>query len=841
MLRNRLIYSFFVFLFSFAHSMAQGEKSAVALKIILADISQQHDVKFNYLEDEIIVFVLIEPDKNWPLEQKIDYLSKKTHLQFKLVSQKYYTIFNNKNLDKPLCGFLLDAETGKGIENALIRIDKTAISVFSDENGYFELPKVSSDLIIVQHQSYESLSIKPVDLYLSNCPKFKLKPVSQSLDEVVTQRYLATGISKKDDGSIIVKPKKFGILPGLIEPDVLQTMQQIPGIISIDEKISNINVRGGTNDQNLFLWNGIRMFQTGHFFGLISAFNPSLAQTISITKNGSSAFFGESVSSLVAISSLSDAVEKTNTSFSTNMISTEFYTKQKISEKANLIVSGRRSLTDFFKSPTYKNYSDRVFQNTVITNLSNNEIVNYKSDVEFYFYDITAQYQQKIGSKHELNIDFIAIENSLGFNQSSLDSNKKSSLEQENFGTSLQWKTTWNQNHFTELEAYLSSYELNSLNETLESNQALSQKNKVFDTGFRLKNSNTISKTITLNTGYQFNETGVTNFDEVNSPLFSRTITNVLLTHVGIAEGIYETENNSTLLKAGLRANYFDKFNKFLVEPRIQYNQALNSNLRLELLGEQKSQTLSQVIDLQQDFLGIEKRRWTLADNDSIPIQKSRQISLGFTFRKNNWLLTLDNFYKKVSGITSSSQGFLNQFESVKSTGNYAVYGTEILVQKSFQRFYAWLSYSYNDNIYDFKGLSSSSFPNNYDITHAVSCAGIYEWRKLKLALGAKWHSGRPITTPTSFTVTETNPEIVYNSPNNSRLEDYFQVNFSASKSWKLSSRTTLQTDVSILNLLNTKTTLNRSYRVNTTNYTVESVDTSSLEMTPNLSVKISF
>jgi hypothetical protein len=821
--------------------MAQGKKIAIPLKNILAQISQQHQVKFNYLEDEIAVYAVVEPDKNLSLEQKIDYLKKETQLQFKLIDQKYYTIYNDKNLDKPLCGFLLDTETGQGIENAVISIDKMAISVFSDENGYFELPKVSSDLIRVHHQSYQPLTINPIALYVTGCPKFNLMSISQTLEEVLTQRYLATGISKENDGSIVVKPKKFGILPGLIEPDVLQTMQQIPGIISIDETVSNINVRGGTHDQNLFLWNGIRMFQTGHFFGLISAFNPSLAQSISITKNGSSAFYGESVSSLVDISSFTNSVEKTNSSFSTNMISAEFYIKVRVSDDAKMTISGRRSLTDFFESPTYKNYSNRVFQNTVITNLNTNEIVNYQSDLEFYFYDITAQYEQKFDSKHELNIDLIAIENSLDFIQSTTDLNKKSALGQENFGGSIQWKTNWTQKHFTEFEAYLSNYELNSLNETLESSQVLNQKNRVLDTGFRVKNSNIISKTITLNTGYQFNETGVTNFDEINIPVFSRIITDVLRSNAGIIEGIYETENKNTLLKTGLRANYFDRFKTFLLEPRIQFNQAFSPNLRLEILGERKSQTLSQIIDLQQDFLGIEKRRWTLADNTNIPIQKSLQLSMGFTFNKNNWLLTIDNFYKKVTGITASGQGFLNQFEFVKSTGNYTVIGTEFLIQKSFHRFYTWLSYSFNDNEYEFDSLNTASFPNNYEITHAISWAGTYEWKKLKLALGAKWHSGRPITTPTSFTVTETNPQIVYNSPNNARLKDYFQVNFSASKDWKLDSKVNIQAAVSILNLLNAKNSLNRFYRVNTTDFTVESVDISSLEITPNVSVKVSF
>lgn len=840
MLKNKTVFLLLFLLFS-SLTIAQEVKKEVPLKNILNIISKQHNVRFSYIEDEIVIYAIVPPEKKWTLEQKIAYLKQATQLGFKANSEKYYTIFNNQDLDKPLCGFLIDTTTGKGIENAIVTIDKTAVSVFSNAEGRFELPKISSNTIVVKHQSYEGISINPQKIYVADCPKFNMIPITQTLEEVVTQRYLTTGISKKNDGSIVVKPRKFGILPGLIEPDVLQTMQQVPGIISVDETISNINVRGGTHDQNLFLWNGIRMFQTGHFFGLISAFNPSLAQTISITKNGSSAFFGESVSSLVDISSQTNAIENTNSSVSTNLISAEFYTKLKISNTANLTLSGRRSMTDFFNSPTYKNYSNRIFQNTVITDLETSQILDYDSEVDFYFYDLTAQYQQKMGNKHQLNIDIIAIQNDLKFAQLFTDFNRNSNLQQSNLGATVQWKTDWSEKSYTKFEGYVSSYSLNSSNKTLESNQVLDQKNEVLDMGFHLKHSNKFSEAFTLNTGYQFNETGVTNFDEVNLPLFSRTITNVLLTHVAIAEGVFETENKNTFLQFGVRANYFDKFSKLLFEPRIQFNQALNSNFRIEILGEQKSQTLSQIIDLQQDFLGIEKRRWTLANDTTIPIQKSNQVSLGFSFKKNNWLVTLDNFYKKITGITSSGQGFQNQFELQKTVGDYQILGSEFLIQKSFNHFYTWLSYSFNDNNYDFDEFMPPSFPNNFEVTHAISWAGIYEWRKLKLALGTKWHTGRPITTPAVFTVSDANPNIVYNSPNNTELNDYFQVNFSASKEWKLKEKMILQTSLSILNLLNTQNSLNRFYIVDQSNNAVKSVDTYSLELTPNFNVKLSF
>ncbi len=836
---NRLFFVLLLFL-SFFTAQAQEGQNAVPLKTVLDQISTQHNVKFNYIDSELIIYKIIPPKETASLAEKITYIQSKTGFKIKQISDNYYSVVNNRHLDKPLCGYLFDENTGLPVENAKISISETTTQTLSNEKGYFELPLVSPNTIEISHLSFEKKQISPIDLYVSDCPKIKLTAVAQQLNEVIALRYLTTGIYKKNDGSLEIKPTKFGILPGLIEPDVLQTMQQIPGISSVDETVSNINVRGGTHDQNLFLWNGIRMFQTGHFFGLISAFNPSLAQTISVTKNGSSAFYGESVSSLIDITSHTKAISKSRSSISSNLISAEFYTKIKASEKANIILSGRRSLTDFFASPTYKNYRDKVFQNTVVTNLDNNQTVNFKTDEAFYFYDFTGQYQQRIGSKHELTADAIVIRNSLFINQFTANASKNSDLAQETLGSSLHWKTNWNTNNSSQIELYSSKYSLVSKNESIENNQILKQENSVLDLGFQLKNSNVISKNITINQGYQFNETGVTNSDEINTPFFSRKSINVLLTHALIAEGIFENESKKTFLKVGVRGNYFSKFEKTLIEPRLQFNQALNTNLRLEILGEQKSQTLSQVIDLQQDFLGIEKRRWTQANDNTIPIQKSRQLSLGFSYTKHNWLITLDNFYKKITGITTSSQGFQNQFEFVKSSGSYEVLGSEFLIQKNFGRFYSWLSYSYNDNKYFFKSLAPPEFYNNFELKHCISWAGIYEWNSVKLALGCKWHTGKPITTPASTTV-DSNNSIVYNSPNNAKLDDFFQMNFSASKEWKLAEKMALQTNVSVLNVLNTQNSINRFYRVNTANNTIESVNTYALDLTPNINVKLSF
>ena len=840
-----VIFSLFVFVLPLR---AQNKDKAIVLKNIFENISKKHNVNFNFIEEEIAVFKLIPPANSFTLQEKLNYISEKTQLKFEFISEKYISIINNQKLDKPLCGYLLDEETKEPIQNATLLVTGTNTYTITNENGFFELKTKSANTIEISHLNYKSELIQSSFLYVENCPKLYLKNITTALENVIAQTYLTKGITKKSNGTYEIKPKKIGQLPGLTEPDVFQTMQQIPGINATDESISNTSVRGGTHDQNLFLWNGIRLYQTGHFFGLISSLNPNLAHKINIAKNGTSAFYGDGVSSSVLISTHADSIENTKGAIGINLINADFYTKVKTSNKSNIEISGRRSYTDLVTSPTYTNYFNKIFQNTIVTNYFDNQNIKYNSNEDFYFYDFTAQYHQKIKQKTDLFVDILSISNVLDVLQTktenSLTTSKYSCLEQQTYGINALLKTDWNAKNSSEISIYASYYNINSENESIENNQIFNQENTILDTGIKLQNSHILSDKFTFLNGYQFNEIGIRNVDIVNTPVFSRKIKEVLKNHALIAELKYRSANDKFNGRIGFRQNYIQEFSTFIFEPRIQLNYKFTPFFQLEIMGESKHQTTSQIVDLQQDFLGIEKRRWTLSNNEDIPIVKSNQASLGFSFNKNNWLLTLENFYKKVDGITSMSQGFQNQFEFVKTSGNYTVYGTEFLIQKQFKPITAWISYTFQENNYDFNTLNPATFSNNFEIKHALKSAIISDFKNIKLAIGAQWFTGRPTTFPSSSTPIYTDPEtptVGYQMPNSSNLEDYFQVNFSGSYAFNMGKKSKLNLGFSIQNVLNNKISVNQHYRINNNTNIVEQVNTSSLERTPNAFLRFTF
>ncbi len=848
MIKNKTLFLVFIFSFLYFLGFSQEVKNPISLKLIFERIARKHDINFNYIEDEIVFFLLNEPNENWTLKQKIEYIKIETKLQFNIINNKYYNIVNDKKLDKPLCGYLIDSETNIEITNANLIIENTTISAISNEKGYFELPTISANKIVISHVGYQSLTIESNELYVVDCPKIKLYPVIMELDEINAFRFLTTGIVKKSNGTIVIKPKNFGLLPGLIEPDIFQTIQEIPGIISVDKTISNINVRGGTHDQNLFLWNGMRLFQTGHFFGLISALNPNLANKITVSKNGSSAFYGESTSSVIDISTHSDKIENSTATFGANMINADFYAKLKTTKKSNLEFSARRSFTDFLNSPTYENYSNRIFQNTEVSNLSDSKNINYSTNKDFYFYDFTAQYYNKINNKSDFYIDLIAIGNVLNLEQSKSENfnliRKNSFLEQKTYGGNAKFKTNFNRKNCFEVDVYATFYKLDSKNESINNNQILNQENSVLDTGIKLKNEWKINPNFTLKKGYQFNEIGIRNFDRITTPIFSRNIKNILRSHAIISEFSYLSKNRKFTSSSGIRVNYFQEFHKLLFEPRININYQLTNAFQVEFLAEAKSQTTSQIIDLQQDFLGVEKRRWILSNNKDVPIQKNNQVSIALIFKDKKWLISLDNFYKNVTGITSQSQGFENQLEFLKINGAYKISGSEFLIQKQFNQLISWISYSYTKNDYQFNDFIPNQFPNNFELKHNITFATIYNFNNLKIAFGGNWNSGKPTTNLVSnnpFFLIPDVPKIEYKSPNSSNLENYLQLNLSSNYIFNLSEKSKLQLGISVQNLLNNKNIINQNFRINSNINVAEKVDTFSLERTFNSNIRYNF
>ncbi|WP_046745068.1 TonB-dependent receptor plug domain-containing protein [Kordia zhangzhouensis] len=666
----------------------------------------------------------------------------------------------------------------------------------------------------------------------------------QELDEVYLTEYIASGISANRNGQISIKPKNFGILPGVTEPDVLLTIQALPGISSINETISNINIRGGTNDQNILLWDDIKMYQSGHFFGLISAFNPYFLKKVTVTKNGTSAQYGDGVSGMVQMELDQTLNDSLIAGAGMNLIHVDGFAKVQLSKKIELQASARRSITDLVETPTYAIYFDRIFQDTDITN-SNQELNNATStNRDFYFYDMSAKLIYSISKTANLQVRFLNIFNDLSYTEEATINNQQlvvnSGITQRNFAAGLSYTKEWTPTFLTEFHAYTSQYNLEATNYNIADNQRLFQENDVQDNSLKIHTKNRINENFTIENGYQFTEIGITNIQDVSNPQFRSNRKDVMRSHAIYSELSYYSDSYRTMLTFGIRGNRYEKINRFRFEPRIHFRQQFSDYLSLLVLGEYKSQAFSQVIDLQNDFLGIEKRRWTLANGTSVPLIESKQASIGMQYTKNNLLLSAEAYLKEVEGITTRSQGFQNQYQFVNAVGKYTTFGMDVLFNKKWHDLNIWMSYSLSKNEYKFESLNNGMrFPNNLDITHNLTLGGTYSWKKFEFSLGTYFRSGKPTTGVNSPAIV--NNEINYNTPNTENLEDYFRTDFSSTYRLTLSKKKKIYSKIglSVWNIFDQQNVLNEYYNLD--NEIVSQVQNRALGITPNVSFRVDF
>ena len=817
-------------------SYGQQTQADEPLLAILEQLQERFQVQFNYASAVIENIQIQNPGNDLGLNDVIVYLKERTGLDFDFISD---TVISVKAKPLKLCGFIKDKDSGEPL--SFTTVQSKGNGTISDDEGYFELILTDlEDLIVIRHIGHKTLRREFKFFKIGDCNPIYLVQEQQKLPEIVLSDYLVRGMDKLDNGSFRLDFDRFSILPGLVEEDVLQSVQALPGIQSIDETVSNLNIRGGSNDQNLILWDGIKMYQSGHFFGLISMYNPQITQEVTLQKNGTSTAYTDGVSGTIAMSTDKNLNPNLKGSLGVNLIDANGFLDAPLGQNASIQIAARKSISDFFETPTYSEYFDRITRDTEVA--ANVETVT-NSNVDFDFYDASVRFLYRPNDKDFLRLNFIYTANQVTFDENAmLEGNqeiRESSVDQNSIAGGFHHRRIWNRNFTTEFSVYETDYKLKAINANILQDQRFLQENKVSETGVRAMAINRLFDNLGWSNGYHFTETKITNLDDVDDPIFRRLEGEVLRTHGLFTEVDWASSNNQTSLNAGVRFNYLDKFRKQLWEPRVSFNQKFLDWFNLELLGESKHQNTSQVINFQNDFLGIEKRRWQLSNDSSIPILQSKQGSLGLSYKKGSWLVNTVVFLKEVKGITTQSQGFQDSYEFVKTSGKFDAQGVEVLLRKQLQNWNIWLSYGYLDSKYDFGELEETAFRNNFDITHSLSSGITFSTNALHLAAGANWRTGKPFTATVVGNET-TDGEINYGQTNGTQLDDYLRLDVSAIYRAKLGNKTHLRLGVSVWNVLNRENPINTFYRLDEQD-NAQQIIQQSLGITPNATMKILF
>lgn len=132
----------------------------------------------------------------------------------------------------------------------------------------------------------DSLSIAPLDTLDAAIVRDE-----RTIRETATQTSI-----KKIEGAEI--GRNFAVLGS---PDLIKALQMLPGVSDGSELSSGLYVRGGDGSDNLYLLDGVPMYQISHMAGLFSSFNTDVIDDADFYKGGFPARFGGRLSSVVDV------------------------------------------------------------------------------------------------------------------------------------------------------------------------------------------------------------------------------------------------------------------------------------------------------------------------------------------------------------------------------------------------------------------------------------------------------------------------------------------------------------------------------------------------------------
>nr|MBP8782718.1 carboxypeptidase-like regulatory domain-containing protein [Paludibacter sp.] len=136
------------------------------------------------------------------------------------------------------------------------------------------------------------------------------------------------------------------------ENDVLKVLQLLPGVQGGVEGSAGFYVRGGGPDENLFLLDGIPVYNVNHLGGMFSVFNADAIKNVTLYKGSFPARFGGRLSSVLDIRMYDGNNKKLKGNVSIGLISSKFNLEGPLfSDKTTFNISARRTYYDILAQP----------------------------------------------------------------------------------------------------------------------------------------------------------------------------------------------------------------------------------------------------------------------------------------------------------------------------------------------------------------------------------------------------------------------------------------------------------------------------------------------------------
>ena len=694
-----------------------------------------------------------------------------------------------------LAGYIRNIKTGEPVVGAIIT--SGSISAATDQYGYYSitLPK-GRQVLTIQGIGMKDAR-RQIILYSTGKFDIDMNERVTSLKEVIASGHKLANVRNVQLCTERLTIKAIKQMPAVFgEADILKAVLTLPGVKTVGEASTGFNVRGGSADQNLILFNDATIYNPSHFFGFFSAFNPDVVKDVELYKSNIPAKYGGRLSSVLDISSREGNKKNFAGTAGIGMLTSRLTIEGPIKkDKTSFILGGRTTYANWLLQllPEQYNHSKASFYdvNLNISHQFNNKnnlyITGYISKDHFNLNNDTS-YRYGNGNisikwKHIFNNKLTTVLTSgydhydyaiKGETNDAYGYQLKFDINQYNFKTDFNWYV--NANHSIDFGISSIRYLLHPgtyeplgaaslvVKDEMEAEHAI-------ESAAYLSEKWNITNELSLQAGIRYSIYNYLGPKSINE----------------YAPGLPKTEDNVLQIK-----NY-DK-NKFINTYKgPEYRLAVRYSLSSSFSVKAGYNSLRQYIHMLSNTTAISPTDiWKLSDPNIKP-QYGDQVSLGLykNFKSNTIETSAEVYYKNIKDYLdykSGAQLVLNhhiETDVINTKGK--AYGVEIMAKKQSGKLNGWISYTWSRILLKMDDSTAGEmindgkyYPANYDKPNDVTMVGNYRFsHRFSVSMNVTYSTGRPITVPIGRFYYAGSWRALYADRNAYRIPDYFRTDLS--------------------------------------------------------------
>ena len=303
-----------------------------------------------------------------------------------------------------ISGTITDARTGETLIGATVLDIRSGKGVVTNAYGHYSLTlKRDSVNLRITYVGYEPQFFN----FKLDCNQELNVKLSSSvtLSEVEITAERPGDVRSAQMSANVMTVEKIKSVPVMFgEADLVKALQLMPGVQSGSEGNSGMYVRGGGTDENLFLLDGVPLYNVSHMGGFFSAFNTDAVKNVTLYKGSFPARFGGRLSAVLDVTQNNGNDQEIHGNFTVGLISAKFNLEGPlVKEKTTFSLSLRRTYAELFIIPMYMWLDEATSENEEPTPTL---AQNAKFDAGYYFYDINAKLTHKFSDKSRLYASF---------------------------------------------------------------------------------------------------------------------------------------------------------------------------------------------------------------------------------------------------------------------------------------------------------------------------------------------------------------------------------------------------------------------------------------------------